>query len=158
MESKDFQEIHDLALKAWIFTYTHINKKELKKLIDEYYSKDKLEKYLGNIKLKRQSFILAIENKKIIGFCNIEIKKNQGELLGLYIEPELIGKGFGKALLVKGEEFLKVNKIRKYFTFVNKYNKLGFNFYLRNNFTRLPEKDKDDEFEEKALWYIEKEL
>lgn len=158
IKTKDFDAVHDLALKAWYFSYTHINKKELKKLIDIYYSYNVLKKFLEKVRLNKQSFLLAFDKRKLVGFCNCVIQNDSGELLGLYIEPALIGEGIGKKLLIKAEEFLMNNKIKKYFTFVNKHNSIGINFYLRNKFKRIPEKDKDDEFESKSLLYIEKEI
>lgn len=158
IKTKDFGAVHDLALKGWYFSYTHIDKKELKKLIDIYYSYNVLKKFLERIRLNAQSFLLAFDKGKLVGFCNCVIQNDFGELLGLYIEPTLIGKGIGKKLLIKAEEFLMNSHIKKYFTFVNKHNSIGINFYLRNKFKCIPEKDKDDEFESKSLLYIEKEI
>lgn len=158
ISKKYFQEIHDLALQAWNFSYKHIPKIKLKKLVDRYYSLGSLEQALSESKGEKQFFVLALENNRVAGFCHVAKKGPAGELCRLYIKPSLIGKGLGKKLLQRGEKFLKKRGAKKYFTFVNRHNKIGTGFYLRNGFKRNPKKDKDDEFEQKALWYIEKQL
>jgi len=153
IEEGDFGAVHDLALKGWVFAYKHIGEEKLKELVDDYYSYDKLKESLKNVESGNQFFLLAFDEGKFVGFCSVVVS---GELLGLYIEPELVGQGLGKSLLKKGEEFLVGKNIGKYFTFVNKHNSLGFDFYVRNEFKRFSDKDKDDEFESKVLWYMEK--
>ncbi|MBU0635930.1 GNAT family N-acetyltransferase [Candidatus Micrarchaeota archaeon] len=155
---KYFQEIHDLALEGWLFAYKHISKKDLKKLVDQYYSSAALENCLKKTRAGKNAFILSFENQKLIGFCHVAKKGNQGELCKLYIELNRIKKGIGSKLLSKGEQFLKKKSVKKYFTFVNKHNKIGIKFYLQKGFNRVLKKDKDDEFEPKALLYMEKRL
>lgn len=157
LREKDFNAIRDLALKGWYFAYSHIPKKELNKKVCEYYSNENLGGYLKNIKKGADFFLLAFNKKNLIGFVHLGFKKGEAELFRLYIDPKLIGMGLGKKLLFLGENFLKKNKARKYFTFVNKYNKTGLNFYLRNGFKRNPKNDRDD-FKKMDLWYIEKKL
>lgn len=154
---KHFTAIHDLALKGWLFAYKHLPKKELEKLVDRYYSARALSRDWKNAHAKRAFFVLAFEKKKLVGFCHVALRGKRGELFKLYIEPRLIGKGMGKKLLKRGERFLRAHRAKKYFTFVNRHNRTGIDFYLRNGFQRIPENDKDDEFGRKALWYIEKE-
>jgi N-acetylglutamate synthase-like GNAT family acetyltransferase len=158
LTKKDFQPVHDLALKGWYFAYSHLRKEDLKKLVDAYYTPDILEKSVAAIASGKEFFLLAHERKKLVGFCHVAIREKQGELCRLYIEPDLIGKGLGKKLLLAGEEFLRSQGIKSYFTFTNRHNKTGTDFYLRNGFVHVPEKDKDDEFEKKVLWYLEKQI
>ena len=155
---EDFENVRKLALKGWYFSYSHLNKSELKKLVDTYYSDETLYIALEDMKTGKQFFVLAQDKNELLGFCNVSAKEGNGELLRLYIEPELIGKGLGKKLLDLGEDYLIKKGIEKYFTYVNKHNKIGYEFYLRNGFIRLHEKDMNDEFESKALWYIEKTI
>lgn len=158
IRNEDFKKIHDLALIGWYFAYNHLKKVDLKPLVDKYFSDKELEKALAEVKSGKRYFILVFEGDNLVGFCDVALRKNQGELLHLYINPDKIGQGLGKTLLLLGEKFLKSNKIKKYFTFVNRHNKLGYDFYVRNKFKHIPAKDMDDEFEKKILWYIEKEF
>ena len=156
IRKKDFKHVHDLALDGWYFAYSHLPKKELKKLVDNYYSTKNLKLSLDSVKKGTGFFALAFDGKKLIGFCHVGLWKRSWELFKLYIDPNLIGKGLGKKLLSVGENFLKSKGCKKYFTFANKHNKIGLDFYMRNGFKRIKEKDEDDEFEKKALRYIEK--
>ena len=155
---KHFAAVHELALKGWLFAYAHLSKKELEKLVERHYSARALERDLENSRRGKGFFALAFENKKLVGFCHVALRGKSGELCRLYIEPNRIGKGIGKKVLEHGEKFLQRNRVEKYFTFVNRHNRTGINFYLRNGFKRKPTKDKDDEFEDNALWHIEKKL
>lgn len=159
IEKKDFQEVHNLALKGWYFAYSHIKKESLKKLVDKYYSQESLESALGHIKDGVEFFVLAFDKEKLIGFCHVGLKENKGgEIYRLYIEPKLIGKGIGKKLLVLGENFLKAKGCKKLSAFANKRNTVGMEFYFRNGFRHIPEKDEEDKFEKEVLAYIEKPL
>jgi ribosomal protein S18 acetylase RimI-like enzyme len=154
----DFEHVRGLALKGWYFSYKHLKEEDLKALVEEYYSDESLEKQLNTVETGNQSFVLAFDKDKLVGFCSIVLKGKKGELLGLYIEPDLIGKGLGKRLLATGEDYLKSKSVSDYFTFVNKHNKLGIDFYLKNGFKHKPKKDKDDEFEPKVLMCMEKHI
>ena len=159
IERKDFSDVRNLALKGWYFAYSHIKKESLKKLVDKYYSHESLERAIKYIEEGAEFFVLAFEKEKLIGFCHVGLKENgDGEIYRLYIEPELIGKGLGKKLLVLGENFLKSKGCKKLSAFANKHNKAGLDFYFRNGFKHIPEKDQEDEFEKEALMFIEKSL
>lgn len=158
MREEDFKDIKSLALKGWYFAYNHLRKEDLKRLVDKYYSDSSLQDALQEIRSGKEYFVLALEVNKILGFCHIGFKEDVGQLFKLYIDSDLIGKGLGKRLLALGENFLKERGISTYFTLVNKHNEIGANFYLRNGFKHIPEKDEDDEFEPKVLMYIEKKL
>ncbi|MBI4176384.1 MAG: hypothetical protein HY518_04210 [Candidatus Aenigmarchaeota archaeon] len=80
LERKDFKGIRNLALKGWYFAYSHLDRKELRKLVEEYYSDGALVKSLGNIKAGRQCFILAFEGENLVGFdTRREFCQIQGE-------------------------------------------------------------------------------
>lgn len=155
---KDFKSVHGLALKEWYYAYSHLRKKYLKNLVDKYYSEKDLGHSFNDVKKGKQFFVLACRGNMVVGFCNLILRRDKCELLRLYIDPKLIGKGLGKKLLLLGKAYVKHNKRSKYFTLVNRHNKVGVNFYLRNGFKHLPEKDRNDEFEAKVLWYMHKEL
>ena len=134
---KDFAQIRRIALKGWLSTYTHIPNKKLRYLVTKYYSEKNLERSLKNATAGKELFLVAELNKKIIGFCHVIIRKMKGELVSIYMDLSHAGKGIGTELLSKCEVFLKRNGYKKYFTFVNKHNKKGLNFYLKNGFIRV---------------------
>ena len=54
-------------------------------------------------KLERDLFALAVEGGKIIGFCRVSIGRSHAELEDLFVEPERIGTGVGRALWREAE-------------------------------------------------------
>lgn len=146
-------------MKGWLFSYSYLPEKELTKLVDKYYSDKSLSGSLKRVKEGTDLFIVAEAEKKIIGFCHVTAKSRVGEIVRLYLDTGYIGKGIGKKLLVRSEEFLKAKGCKKLFTFVNMHNRIGMDFYLRNHFVHIGEKDTEDEFRNgKVLWYMEKSL
>ena len=161
IEKKDFKRIHEIALKGWIFAYSYLPKEALRVLVDEYYSDNSLDFSLNRVENGIDFFVVAELNGKIIGFCHVTEENKQGnaELLSLYLDLDYIGQGVAKRLLMSCENFLRDKKCRKYHTFCNNHNKKGVEFYLRNKFVHVENKDKEDEFKNgKVLWYLEKVL
>lgn len=158
-KESDFSRIRKIALEGWLFSYGYLPKEELTKLVNKYYSENNLTKSLKRVKRGTDMFVVAELRKEVIGFCHIAIRGSKGEILRLYLDKDYIRKGIGKKLLLKGEHFLKSKQCRKCFTFVNMHNKIGSDFYIRNKFKHIKEKDKEDESKTgKVLWYMEKEL
>ncbi len=158
IRKEDFKEVYKLALKGWFFAYSYLHRKDIKNLVDEYFSNSELEKALENVKSGKGNYNLAFEKDELVGFCEMIIRNTGGELNELYVDPKRIRQGLGGKLLSMGEEFLVSKGIEKYFTFCNRHNKIGYNFYIKNGFEYRPEKDRDDEFESKALMCLEKTL
>jgi len=155
----DFNRIREIALKGWMFAYSHLPKDKLVRLVNKYYSVGSLTISLERVRIGTDSFIVAELDGKAIGFCHVTASIGIGELLRLYIDTSYIRKGVGKGLLLLGEKFLISKKCKKYFTFVNRHNRVGLDFYTRNGFVRAKKKDKEDEFKEgKVLWCMEKNL
>ena len=66
---------------------------------------------------------------------------NGWELGRTYLLPGYIGKGVGKGLLDRWEQFLRRKKARRYFVSYNARNRLARDFYRRNGFARAREYD-----------------
>jgi len=161
IEKRDFSRIHEIALKGWLFAYGYLPKESLKGLVDEYYSDESLTFSLNRVESGTDFFAVAELNGKIIGFCHVTEENQEGaaELLRLYLDLDYMGHGIAKQLLVNCENFLRDKSCRKYNTFCNKHNKKGIEFYLRNKFLHIENKDKEDEFKNgKVLWHLEKTL
>lgn len=158
-KESDFSRIQEIAMEGWLFAYNYLPQEELTRLVKKYYSEKSLRGSLRMVNEGTDLFIVVEAEKKIIGFCHVTAKSSKSELLKLYLDMDYIGKGIGNKLLAQGENFLKSKGCRKYFTFVNRNNKRGLDFYIRNKFKHLKEKDKEDEFKSgKVLWYMEKSL
>ncbi len=133
-EEKDFGRIREIALKGWLFAYNYLPKEALTKLVAEYYSKKNIKGSLRKVRQGADLFIVAVDKNKVVGFCHVGVKNSEGEIYRLYIDLSFIGKGLGKQLLLKGEQFLRGKGCKKCLT-------------------------KEDEFKNgKVLWYVEKRL
>jgi len=149
----DSEMVKNVALESWKYTYNKIYSFQfIQNFIDENYFPSKLAIFIPKIKQKEIFFKVAAINSQIVGFCQIGDRSQGMELCRIYLLPDYIGKGIGKALLTLGEEFIKSKENREYFCYVHEKNQFGRNFYIRNGFIHLPYKDKDDE------WYMEKKL
>lgn len=92
------------------------------------------------------SIIFVTEvNKKIVGFANYSLLKEEGkvELAAIYLHPENQGKGLGTVLLKEGINTL--NGVKEIFINVEKENKIGITFYEAKGFKLVSEFD--DNFE-----------
>jgi ribosomal protein S18 acetylase RimI-like enzyme len=158
LRKNSFAAVRRLALKGWLFAYSHLPADELAKLVDEYYSNKSLAAGLARARKGSDFFLLAWKRARLLGFCHVGKHGRKGELYRLYIEPRLIGKGLGSSLMRQGEDFLRGKGCKSVFTFVNRHNKTGVKFYLRSGWKRMPARDMDDEFEKKVLWCVEKKL
>ena len=71
-------------------------------------------------------------NENIFGFCHSYIaNSSEGEIAGLYLTPEVIGKGFGRIIFSKCIEYLKENNCKKAYLYSTKtsqkfYQRMGF--------------------------------
>ena len=158
ISNAEIPAVHELFHAGWNFAYSFLPREELDTLVNKYYSEEKLSLHLEKALQGKEFFEGAFKKDKLIGFIMARHSGNDGHLIGIYLEPREIRKGIGTKLMGLTEDFLKENGVTKYSTFVNKHNKIGLNFYKKVGFTRDEEKDKDDEFEEKVLAYVEKEL
>ena len=160
VENEDLRAVKETAEIAWHFTYKDILEKEvLNHYLSTWYSLESLENQIDNIKHGKEFFYVATTNNgKIVGYCNIGSREDGMELARLYLLPEYIGKGIGKKLLQLGEDFLKSKNITKYYCYVNKGNKIGIDFYKRNGFKNVSEKDLSNPEKQECQYYMEKTI
>lgn len=150
LEILDAEEVSDIALQAWKFTYKGIfDNYFIEKFIQRNYAPEGL---IQQVNSDRSYFHLALAKDRIIGFINIGRRGDAIELFRIYLKPIYVGKGIGKKLLELGEDYIRAQGETKYYCFVHQKNKLGKDFYLRQKFVHIPEKDHEDE------WYMEKQL
>src|SRR5215813_4337201 len=140
------QHLHALTYKdiypaEFIHTFVQTN-----------YAPAGLLRLVPHIQAGHQFFHVALSQSSVVGFCHIAATRHGMELLRIYVRPSYIGQGIGRALLQQGEDFIKAQDYSTYCCFVHKENDLGKNFYVRNGFTHIREKDGAEE------WYMEKRL
>ena len=56
------------------------------------------------------------------------------QLFRIYLDPEILGIGFGKMLLEKVEQYIKEEKQDQYIVGVHEKNVIGRRFYEKNDF------------------------
>jgi GNAT superfamily N-acetyltransferase len=155
----DIQQLQEVALKVWEFTYSGIyTSASIRRQVSEYYATDVLKAEVQGAKRGRFCFQVALDNKRLIGYVNggrtggtwkllkflpKEDDSTPGwELFRIYLLPEYHGRGIGRELLHRWEDFLRRRKVRQYSVRIEPKNKLGERFYLRNGFARAEELDR----------------
>ena len=84
--------------------------------------------------------LLCIEDGKIIGTCSfcksrIEQFHNWGEIISIYLLPNYIGKGYGKALMKSALSALKMQGYEKILLWVLEENIRARHFYEQSGFS-----------------------
>jgi len=138
----DVKRVRSVALRSWKFTYRKIYlAKTIERRVSRYYSDQSFEPILPRIQKGVEWFYVVSDNKRVIGFSYIGRGRHGWELDRLYLLPEYTGKGIGRKLLQLGEAFLSRRKINRYFVYAHARNRPGIEFYLRNDFKRVPTMD-----------------
>jgi ribosomal protein S18 acetylase RimI-like enzyme len=149
----DVEAVFDVARVAWQFTYATIfDSAFIDQFVRTNYASDRLRVLVPLVTAQRMFFDVAVDGEQIIGFCNIGPTSRGAELFRIYLTPAYIGKGIGRRLLERGEQFVRARGFPSYYCFVHKDNELGKDFYARRGFRHVPGSDRDDE------WYMEKTL
>ena len=84
--------------------------------------------------------LLCIEDGKIIGTCSFCISRfeqfhNWGEIISIYLLPNYIGKGYGKALMKSALSALKMQGYEKILLWVLEENIRARHFYEQSGFS-----------------------
>ncbi len=139
------KEVRKIAEKSWYHTYRDIYPRtEISEFISTNYDVKNLALLQRYVEEGTISLNLAFSNGKPIGFCHVG-KKQEFELLRIYVLPRWIGHGAGKELLHEGERWILASRGTEYITRVQKRNTLGIRFYERSGFTRDESLDRDDQ-------------
>ena len=123
--------IRDVTTKAWYNTYLNIYAAStVNELLAASYNEEHLRK-----RLEDQLFIVAIEDKEVVGFANFK----QGSELYLsahYVRPHSQNKGYGRLLLEKGLSHYDGQYDAVYLE-VDTQNEKGVAFYEQEGFEVL---------------------
>ena len=153
IKKSDVAEVQRVARKAWMHTYREtVPVNLINRFLSERYSDNSFRKVFQSIAKGSSQFNLAVDGRKIVGYANVRRGQRGWELYRIYLLPEYIGKGIGKRLLKLGERFFKKKGARKYYVYVYSRNKRALDFYSRNGFMRMKQKDRKPEL------YLEKRL
>jgi ribosomal protein S18 acetylase RimI-like enzyme len=125
-EPEDAEKIHDVALKSWKDTYSHIlSEKTIEEVIEDWYSIEDLREHT-----EHPIFYVAENGEEVIGFVHATVENKKATLHRIYLDPEYQGQGIGSKLYEKTENDLKqdADKIGRELLAENKK---GNNFYQK---------------------------
>ncbi|WP_281200689.1 GNAT family N-acetyltransferase [Staphylococcus schleiferi] len=123
--------IRDVATKAWYNTYLNIYAAStVNELLVASYNEEHLRK-----RLEDQLFIVAIEDKEVVGFANF-IQGSELYLSAHYVRPHSQNKGYGRLLLEKGLSHYDGQYDAVYLE-VDTQNEKGVAFYEQEGFEVL---------------------
>ena len=163
--AEDAQRIHEIAAKAWRFTYKALYDPEyIEQFVATRYS---IKGLRGQLKPMEESLChFRVIGEPVTGFLQMgypgfwdrkTMDTNSVEILRLYIDPDLIGRGYGKALLQDAERLVReVYQMKNIGLYLHSLNELGKSFYLRNNFIPVPIRDVMNR--EGLEWFLQKHL
>jgi GNAT superfamily N-acetyltransferase len=131
-------------------------KKQVEKLcFDTYGEIDFIE--MGKwYDVRKMNNLVALKDKKVIGFASWKKEKNRLFLLVVLVEPNYLRLGVGTALLEKIKEIARKVKVKSILTPISNDDLVSYVFYHLNGFRlsgvdlRLPKKRHGKE--EKGFW------
>jgi len=138
LQPEHFTGIFEVAMRSSEFAYEAIyDSNYLTDFISRHYGPQRLSKLMEHVHGDTMMFDVAVQDSQVIGFACAGDSPAGMELHRLYVRPEAIGKGIGKALLLRVEEFVRRKGFSTYFCFVHAANEVGKQFYLRAGFRHL---------------------
>lgn len=126
---EDAGEIHNVALKSWKDTYSHILSEDvIKEVIEDWYSVEDLRE-----QTEYPIFYVAERSGEVVGFVHATVEDGKATLHRIYLDPEYQGQGIGSKLYEKAENDIE-QKADKIELEVLAENKKGNSFYQKQGF------------------------
>lgn len=122
----DVPAIREVASRAWPATYAELFSAEFIEYVLEHgYDPDRLAEAIAD---PDGHFLVAEQDGEVTGYLH----HARGELIRLYVEPDRIGTGLGRALVRALEE--RLGPGAEYTALVREGNDLAIGFYLNEGF------------------------
>jgi L-amino acid N-acyltransferase YncA len=138
--SADAEEIADIHISAWQFAYRGIMDDSLLNSMDRT---KKVVAWADAIDNLGWSIYVSQDNGKITGFVHVSEYRdddmnegNIGEVASLYIRPELVGTGLGRALFAEGLNRLEMQGFTRIALWVLEQNERSISFYEKFGFRK----------------------
>ncbi len=133
---EDAKYCADIHAKSWSFAYSDIVPKEI---IDEHNARWPMiwNKMLAN---NNESHYVVILDSRIIGFLTIAVSRDDDlnksfyEIIGLYLDPDFIGDGYGKQSMTWIKKEVKSRGYDKISLWVLEENSRARRFYEKSGF------------------------
>jgi GNAT superfamily N-acetyltransferase len=150
----DLAQIKGLALRAWLHTYKDImTETEIREENDRFYTIEFHSLLLNRTADGLHLFKVLELDSQICGLLDFDFNGDSSWLMRFYVSPELIGRGYGNALLNHSEECLFSLDRKQYRLLVHKRNMIGIRFYERNGFLR---DEAYDQSQDEEICYLRK--
>lgn len=156
--------IADLSRQTFYDSFAEQNTKEnMDKFMEEKFTKKNL---MAEVGAANNIFLLAYFNDKPVGYARLRENNNPPDLKGLasieiariYAIQEMIGKGAGKALMLKSIAIAKEKKKNVMWLGVWEKNKRAYDFYKKWGFEKFADNDFILGNEVQRDWLMKKSL
>lgn len=152
-EAEDAEEIHDMALKSWKDTYSHIlSEKAIEEVIDDWYSVENLRE-----QTEHPIFYVAEADGEVVGFVHATVEEGKATLHRIYLKPENQGEGIGSELYEKEEKDIKKEADAVELEVLAE-NQKGRRFYEKKGYEMVEEEDVELKGEEATQLLLRKEF
>lgn len=147
---KDVEEIANVYYYTWLETYPNeaagITREDLEEHFKNRLENESLEKRKRSISNTdpNKMFLVAKDNEKVVGVCNIIKRESFNQLQSIYVLPEYQEKGIGYKLWLKAFEF--ADKEKDTVVQVAIYNENAINFYKKLGFIDTGKRFSDEKF------------
>lgn len=146
----DIAGIQAVARASWHGAYREMFSPEsIDAFLASAYGRVSLRAAIGN---RRATFLVAVDDGRVLGFCQFGDRGAGPELFRLYVDPRCWGCGVGRRLLSHVEMQLRACGVRRYFLTVHRRNERGILFYAKQGFAHDAARDQGEE------WVMIKEL
>lgn len=143
----DIPGIQLTAAESWRAAYAGIFAPDfIEAFVGRAYSTESLRRVIHST---QSVFVVAREDGVVVGFSHAGAGARGAELYRIYLRPAYWGSGIGERMLAQTEAWLRDEGYEGYGCLVHSRNGVGRNFYERQNFRRMPERDHNDEL---YLW------
>ena len=150
MKKKDMTLIRKFTVETGWFSMSEMDRKEL----DKKEWSEHMEDVFENFAKQENSEILIAEddNKSFVGYLfvgeskNMMTGKSSGFIYDIFVKEELRGKGIGKQLIAKAENYCRERRLTKLSLMVSAHNQPALKLYASTGFKKgqiLMEKEID---------------
>jgi len=147
---EDVKQIQDVFYFTWLATYPDeeigITREDVEERYKNRFSEKAIEKRKNDIsnKNKNRLFLVAKDEKKVVGVCRLLNDKNFNDLEAIYVLPEYQGRGIGRMFWEEAKKFWNLEN--DIIVRVATYNKNAIEFYIKLGFVDTGKRFAEEHF------------
>ncbi|MDY6764830.1 MAG: GNAT family N-acetyltransferase [Halobacteria archaeon] len=136
----DIRQIQDVAQRSWRAVYDDIlGEERIKSRMGSWYSDDAIRERIES----GDPYFVATVQGNVIGYSVAEISEEQGEIVGIYVDPDYWRREVGSSLLEKTQNELARSGVDKVRLRVFDENEIAISFYEKHSFRHVDTVDVD---------------